>query len=290
LWWANFWILGAAFLFTMVILALALARSRRGRYLTDRQSEWLVIAGGVAVPLAVLLGLLVYSVLVSRAFSTEPYEQATRIEVEGRQWWWNVRYLDAHRQVIARTANEIHVPVGRPVLFELKSSDVIHSFWVPNLNGKMDLIPGRTNKLWLQADRPGVYRGQCAEYCGFQHAHMALELVANARFEEWLEHQKHGAPEPAGDSTLRGRQIFLAGPCVMCHSVSGTPAMATFGPDLTHVASRRKLAAGTLPNTRGSLGGWIVNAQGVKPGNHMPRINLSSENLEDLLSYLETLK
>jgi cytochrome c oxidase subunit 2 len=282
--------LGAAFVLTLAILGFALARSRRGRHLSDAQSTRLVIVAGVAIPLAVLIGLLVYSVLVARSFATEPYENATRVEVQGRQWWWDVRYYDAGRRIVARTANEIHIPVARPVLFELKSHDVIHSFWAPNLSGKMDLIPGRTNKLWLQADRPGVYRGQCAEYCGLQHAHMAFEIVANPNFEDWLDHQKQAAPEPATEAALRGWNIFMTGPCIMCHTIGGTPARATFGPDLTHVASRRKLAAGTLPYSRGSLGGWIVNAQGVKPGNRMPRINFGSENLEDLLTYLETLQ
>jgi cytochrome c oxidase subunit 2 len=169
---------------------------------------------------------------------------------------------------------------------------VIHSFWVPNLAGKLDLIPARTNYLWLQADRPGVYRGQCAEYCGAQHAHMGLEVIAEPaeQFSRWLEAQMQPGVAPSNDKQLRGQQVFLSSPCVMCHAVRGTKALAQAGPDLTHVGGRQSLASATLRNNRGSLGGWITNAQGIKPGNHMPRISLPPQDLDDLIAYLEALK
>jgi cytochrome c oxidase subunit 2 len=191
-----------------------------------------------------------------------------------------------------RTANEIHVPVGRPVAIDLKSRDVIHSFWVPNLHGKMDAIPGRVTNTWLQADSPGVWRGQCAEFCGLQHAHMALTVVAHPahEFEQWLSAQREPATQPTEEIALRGQQVFLSGPCMMCHTIRGTPALSAFGPDLTHVASRRTLAAGTIPNTRGHLAGWILDPQVIKPGTRMPPTALGSEDLQALLAYLERLR
>ena len=176
--------------------------------------------------------------------------------------------------------------------FKLDSTDVIHSFWAPNLTGKMDLVPGRTNEIWLRADNTGVWRGQCAEFCGQQHAHMGFEVIAedSAKFYQWLQWQKQTAVQPTSDAAKQGQQIFVQGPCVMCHKIRGTPAGGSAGPDLTHVAGRRTLAAATIPNTRGHLGGWIVNAQGIKPGNHMPRINLDASQLEPLLTYLESLR
>jgi cytochrome c oxidase subunit 2 len=250
-----------------------------------------VLAWGLAIPVIVLLIILFYSLGVGRTFATEPFKDAMNVNITGKQWWWQIRYMKGS-DVIAATANEIHLPAGTPVRFTLQSNDVIHSFWVPNLSGKMDLIPGRTNEIWLRADREGVWRGECAEFCGVQHAHMALEVIAEppAKFYGWLQRQRQPAPEPSSDLARRGRDIFLKGPCVMCHKISGTPAGGSVGPDLTHVAGRRTIAAATLPNNRGNMAGWIVNAQGVKPGSQMPRINLSAEELEALLSYLETLQ
>jgi cytochrome c oxidase subunit II len=174
----------------------------------------------------------------------------------------------------------------------LRSVDVIHSFWVPNLQGKKDLIPGRVNTLYLQADRPGVFRGQCAEFCGLQHAHMALHVVAESEddFAHWQEQQRRAAPEPATEEQRRGRDVFLSNSCVLCHAINGTSAGGVTGPNLTHVASRISLAAGTLPNTRGHLAGWIVDPQLRKPGNNMPPNLLRGNDLQSLLSYLETLR
>lgn len=284
-------VLGAAYMITMAMLGWALFSSRRGRYVGWAAGRSVVVAWGVAIPILVFLTILFYSVGVGRMFGTESMKDALTVHVTGKQWWWQIRYMKGS-DVVAATANEIHLPAGTPVRFKLSSNDVIHSFWVPNLSGKMDLIPGRTNEIWLRADHEGVWRGQCAEFCGVQHAHMGLEVVAEspAKFYQWLQWQTQPAPAPSADLARKGQDVFLKGPCVMCHKISGTHAGGSVGPDLTHVAGRRTIAAATLPNNRGSLAGWIVNAQGVKPGSQMPRINLPSEDLEALLSYLETLR
>jgi cytochrome c oxidase subunit II len=214
------------------------------------------------------------------------------IKVIARQWWWEVRYFDPHGRQVAGTANELHIAAGRRVQFDLESRDVIHSFWVPNLHGKRDMIPGRVTSLWLQADTPGVYRGQCAEFCGLQHALMGFQVVVEPQeeFDRWLNWQAQPAQEPFSEAAVRGRDVFLSKPCMMCHTVRGTLAMAAVGPDLTHLASRQTLGAGIIPNTRGHLAGWIVNSQGIKPGNRTPPIALGSQELQDLLAYLETLR
>jgi cytochrome c oxidase subunit 2 len=203
-----------------------------------------------------------------------------------------VQYRDSLPQNWVTTANEIHIPVGRPVAFELVSTDVIHSFWTPNLSPKRDQIPGDENSLWFQADSAGVYRGMCAEFCGHQHAKMAFLVVAEppGQFAAWLAGQRDTALTPTASLTRRGKDVFLSSSCVMCHAISGTPAGSRVGPDLTHVASRRTLAAGTLPNTRGNLTGWIVDPQVIKPGVKMPPSQFSGPDLTALVAYLETLK
>jgi cytochrome c oxidase subunit 2 len=191
-----------------------------------------------------------------------------------------------------KLANEIHVPVGERVTLELESADVIHSFWAPNLHGKTDLIPGQVNRTTLRVDKEGAYRGQCAEYCGTQHAHMAFWVVAEPKekFEAWLAAQRKPAPEPADATLAKGREVFLAAPCAMCHAIQGTPAHASVAPDLTHVATRRTLGAGTIPNTTGHLAGWVVDSHGIKPGNQMPPNPMDSDDLQALLAYLGSLK
>jgi cytochrome c oxidase subunit II len=203
-----------------------------------------------------------------------------------------VEYRDVVAQRGATTANEIHVPVGRMVVLELRSTDVIHSFWPISLGAKRDQIPGKENSLWLRADRPGVYRGQCAEFCGHQHAKMAFLVVAERpdSFERWLATQRDTAATPADSLTRRGQEVFLGSSCVMCHAIAGTPAGSRIGPDLTHLAGRRTIAAGTLPNTRGNLAGWIVDPQTIKPGAKMPPNLLPPADLQALLAYLETLR
>lgn len=190
------------------------------------------------------------------------------------------------------TANEIHIPVGTPVVLNSTSRDVIHSFWAPNIQGKRDLIPGRLTTIWFQVDREGVFRGQCAEFCGNQHAHMAFLIVAEPpeKFQQWLRSQRRPSVEPTDGIASRGQQVFLSHTCVMCHNIRGTNAGAKNGPDLTHIASRRTLAAGTIPNNRGYLAGWILDPQHIKPGNRMPPNPLRPDELQALLAYIETLQ
>jgi cytochrome c oxidase subunit 2 len=245
-----------------------------------------------AATVAVLLTFLVVDAVASRAITATPGHDAIQIRVIGHQWWWEVQYRDALAQRWITTANEIHVPVGRPVVVELRSTDVIHSFWPPSLTAKRDLIPGHVNSLWLQADTVGEFRGMCAEFCGYQHAKMAFLVIAEpaASFARWLTQQRDTAASPRDSLSRRGREVFLASQCPMCHAIAGTPAGSRVGPDLTHVGSRRTIAAGTLPNTRGNLAGWVVNPQSIKPGAKMPPNALSPDDLQALLAYLETLR
>jgi cytochrome c oxidase subunit 2 len=203
-----------------------------------------------------------------------------------------VQYQDATPSNIVTTANEMHVPVGRTIHFELQAADVIHSFWVPNLHGKTDLIPGHTTHTFIRADAPGEYWGQCAEFCGFQHANMRFVLIAEPEedFQRWLAAQRQPAAEPATESQKKGQQVFLTRTCVMCHTITGTPAASKVGPDLTHIGSRPRIGAGTLPNTRGNLAGWVSDPHGVKPGVRMPPNPLEPDELRALLDYLESLK
>jgi cytochrome c oxidase subunit 2 len=203
-----------------------------------------------------------------------------------------VRYEATEADQTVITANEIHVPLGEPVVIKTSSTDVIHSFWAPNLHGKRDLIPGYQNALWIEADREGVYRGQCAEFCGHQHAHMSFYVIAEPpeKFRSWLAAQASTPPPPSDPSAKEGQQVFLSHTCVMCHTIRGTQAGAKMGPDLTHIASRMTIAAGTLPNTTGNLAGWILDSQSIKPGNKMPPNPLKADDLNALLKYLGTLK
>lgn len=255
--------------------------------------SWIYI--GSALTVAVLFGTTIWTILTLSAVAAPHRAPSLTLEVTGHQWWWEVRYRGAANSEVMTTANEIHIPVGEPVHIRLESGDVIHSFWVPKLGGKTDLIPGQTNFTWLQADRPGTYRGQCAEFCGPQHAHMALYVVAEERaaFDAWLGHQKAEAMPPRSPQTISGREVFEAR-CSVCHIVRGDAADAgaagRLGPDLTHLMSRSTIAAGRLPNNSGSLHGWIANAQDIKPGTRMPRMALSPEELHAVVAYLETLK
>jgi cytochrome c oxidase subunit 2 len=250
------------------------------------------VSAATGVTVLILFAFLIYDIVVGRQVTTNPGSQALQIRVTGHQWWWEVQYRDSIPKNWATTANEIHVPTGRPVVLELHSGDVIHSFWQPNLSGKRDLIPGNVNSVWFQADTSGVYRGQCAEYCGHQHAKMAFLVVAQRpdSFAAWLARQRDTALTPTDALARRGQEVFLASSCVMCHAVSGTPAGSRIGPDLTHLASRRTIAAGTLPNTRGNLAGWILDPQRIKPGVKMPANQLEPDDLQALLAYLETLR
>ena len=255
-----------------------------------RLLRWVV--GASVVSIAVLFVLLARSMITAQRLAQLPDRATVRIELTGHRWWWELRYIERDVSQGFTTANEIHIPVGRTVELKLRSADVIHSFWVPNLHGKRDLIPGHDTTLLLQADRPSAFRGQCAEFCGTAHALMALWVVAEPEpaYRAWKAAQRATPAAPASDEAKRGKALFEAGPCAMCHTVAGTSAQSSVGPDLTHVASRRSLAAGTLANTRGHLAGWLANAPNLKPGTAMPSISLESHQLHALVAYMESLR
>ncbi|HEX8669055.1 MAG TPA: c-type cytochrome [Allosphingosinicella sp.] len=214
------------------------------------------------------------------------------VEIVGNQWWWDVQYHFADPSRNVRTANELHLPLGVPTQITLKSNDVIHSFWVPNIAGKQDLIPGANRDIVLVPTRVGQYRGQCAEYCGMQHAHMAFDVTVESKadFARWLTAQSKPAPVPTTPLAKAGYDYFMNRECSTCHNITGTPATGQVAPDLTHVASRKSIAAGTLPMTRGHLYAWVADPQGAKPGTNMPYIGLEAQELHQVVAYLETLK
>lgn len=293
LWWIMLYGAVAIFLATMLVLAIGLWRARRpgAQALSEIASRNLVIAAGVAIPLLILIVLVAGSLILGRSIAAKPPGNALTVVVTGWMWWWQIDYLDDSGELVATTANEMHIPVGRAVEVRLASADVIHSFWVPELHGKTDLIPGVINSSWFTAEQAGVYRGQCAEFCGVQHALMAFLVIAQpeAEFEHWLERQAEPAESVFGEAR-RGQQVFLEAGCADCHSIRGTAADGDIAPDLTHIASRRSLAAVTRPNNRGHLGGWISDPQSIKPGNFMPRTLLEPDEHAALLHYLETLQ
>jgi cytochrome c oxidase subunit 2 len=301
IWWLFFWVCTAVFVLVMAALVWAMLR-RRGGYTAFSAPEVhpnqgietrirRVVGAAVAATVAILVVLTFVTYATNSKLFAHSGDGAYGIELIGHQWWWEVRYQAAQPSDTFVTANEIRLPVGETVKITLRSTDVIHSFWAPNLHGKKDMIPGQINTFYLTADRPGRFRGQCAEFCGAQHAHMALDIVAEPKdaFESWLQKQRESAKEPQTDEQKRGLQVFLSGPCAMCHAITGTPAGGAVGPDLTHLASRLSLGAGRLPNTRGNRAGWIVDPQTQKPGNLMPPIVLQPDDLQALLSYLDTL-
>jgi cytochrome c oxidase subunit 2 len=307
LWWLMFACLIGIFVLVLGALALALVKSHRRQRRaptappaaseaidpgTERRlTRGVAVATGATVVL--LLVLLVASVLTGRSISPlSAGEDALEVEVVGHQWWWEFQYPSPDPQQIAATANELHIPAGRPVKIRGTSRDVIHGFWVPSLNGKVDLIPGRYADLWIQADEPGTYRGQCAEFCGQQHAHMAFLVIAQPpeEFEAWLAAQRRPAAPPDTPQEMRGQQVFLSSTCPLCHSIAGTEAGSRIGPDLTHLASRRTLGAVTLPNTPEGLARWIHDPQAPKPGNRMPASPMSDEDRAALVAWLQELR
>jgi cytochrome c oxidase subunit II len=300
LWWFMLWVSVAVLTLVTVALLIALFRS------ATRNSESAVIttpepppdrSTGIIVGICVaatgiiLIVFLTASVVTGHRIAQLASDQGLTIKLTGYRWWWKVEYPNPEAAKTLTTANEIHIPVGRPVLINTYSQDVIHSFWIPALHGKRDLIPGNPSAIWLQADQPGVFEGQCAEFCGFQHAHMRLVLVAEPeeKFQQWLEAQRQPSRAPENSMAQRGQEIFMSGPCALCHSIRGTDANGQVAPDLTHLAGRLKIAAGTLPNTPGHLAGWIVDSQHIKPGNAMPPTSLSADDLQALLAYLRGL-
>src|SRR3954469_20489964 len=277
LWQVLLWACMVFGVLIVIALAFALWRAPRSDETTPSEGtpgiglqklSQYVVTGAVVASIIGLLGLTVASVMTDRALAGLPEERAVNVKITSHNWWWEITYDDAQPSRTFTTANELHVPAGRPVVATLESDDVIHSFWVPNLHGKRDLIPGRTSKIKFRADNPGTYRGQCAEFCGYQHAHMALHVTAKpaAEYEQWATQQRQSAPEPKSDTEQHGREVFLTSTCGMCHTVQGTNAQGKLGPDLTHIASRPSLAAGRLPNTAGDLTAWIRDPQQFKPG------------------------
>jgi cytochrome c oxidase subunit 2 len=293
----------SAVVYVLVILALIAALLRRPKTGEGTGGVLRTVSIATGISVLTLFGLLVASIVTTRSIANPrtpeelrgtPGTRGTPIQmiVTGHQWWWQIEYTGADPSQRITTANELTIPAGVPVNIELRSSDVIHSFWVPNLNGKMDLIPGHKNGIVLQADRPGVYRGQCAEFCGQQHAKMGLwvNVLAPADFAKWSAAQLQPSKIPSTAEQRKGQETFMSSPCPLCHTIAGTDASGKTAPDLTHLASRRSLAAATLPNRRGYLAGWILDPQHIKPGNQMPPMVLEKGELEPLLAYLESLQ
>jgi cytochrome c oxidase subunit 2 len=295
------WGLGIVSVVVMVVIAVLVlgaivkrpAASQHSRELTVTRDEgglsWIYL--GVGISTVVLLVCAVWTMFTVAAVAMPRNAADLTLRVSAAQWWWSVRYQNKDPARIFDVANEIHIPVGQPVRVELSSSDVIHSFWFPQLAGKMDVVPGQTNVTWLQADRPGIYRGQCGEYCGAQHAHMAMYVVADAPadYRAWSERQLSPAAAVPAGPLQQGARTFVAY-CGACHTVRGTEAGGILGPDLTHLKSRRTIAAGLLPNTPGNLAAWIANAQALKPGTRMPAMALSGPDLSSVVAYLDTLQ
>jgi len=295
------WMMGGAFIGLALVSGLLIwawvRRNRRGFTAADAEDPhpgekagwFVVVGGGVVLALATVTTVFIVSAKVMGVTEAPAATStAVTIDVIGHQWWWEVRYPGT----TAVTANEIHIPVRTRVNLVVSTDDVIHSFWVPELNRKIDTINGQTNRVLLYANRVGVYRGTCAEYCGLQHAHMAMLVLAQplAAYRAWLRGQARPAAAPAGTLQRTGERVFLAGACSSCHTIRGTSAHGFTGPDLTHVASRQTLAAVTIPNRRADLGDWIVDSQHVKPGNEMPDIQLSGRQLQAVVAYLEHLR
>jgi cytochrome c oxidase subunit II len=297
-WRTMLWVCGCMYLLVIAFLIFAIWRHRRGNSI-ERQPDSpqerrmsIALGGWIALMTIGLFGLALTSFLTDRALVRAADTPQVTLKITAHQWWWEIEYTDPEPSRRVRTANEIHLPAGESVHLELTSDDVIHSFWVPNLHGKRDMIPGRPAQFRLQPLRAGIYRGQCAEFCGLQHAHMALDIVVESRrdFDAWYERQL-ATPPPASESqATRGQEVFMASACNLCHAIAGTDASASFGPDLSHFASRRSIAAGTLPNDPGNLRRWLENPQRVKPGNRMPVVSLGREDIDALVAYLGTLQ
>ena len=299
LWWLMLGLGIAIFVLVIELLSAALLRRRRATSATapetggDVGRRWL-LWGGIALPFVVLVIIFGDTIYTLAAIEAPQAQPAFQIHVVARQWWWQVDYPD---QGIT-TANEMHVPVGVPVQIQLESADVIHSFWVPQLAGKMDLIPSQVNTITLQSDQAGVYRGECAEFCGLQHAHMGFMVVAQSQadFNTWLDAQNKPAIPPTDPAARQGQQVFVSAGCVFCHTVRGLDdksidrSAIDLGPDLTHLSSRLTIAAASLNQNRGNLAGWVLDPQHVKPGAQMPNQYINSEDLQALLAYLATLQ
>lgn len=286
--WALFGL--GAVVTLLVVAALFVAWKGPERWRARLGGEQAVLGLGVALPVVVLAILLVWGLTLTARLDQPSADGAMRVRITGEMWWFRVQYLDEGGRVVAEDANELHIPVGRPVAIELRSADVLHSFWVPHLSGKKDMVPGRTNLLTIEASEPGQFGGVCAEYCGRAHALMGMVLVARPP-DQWAQWWQSRSAMPAPPTSGAGFAAFVDSGCAACHSIDGTTAAGKVGPNLTHVGSRRTLGAGILPNNRGTMTGWIGHSQSIKPGNRMPNYDrLRPEQLTAIVAYLEGLK
>lgn len=288
-WWLMFWLGTAVFVAVLALLWFAVSRTTGSERNTSRNTRTrMVILGGIVMPVIIVAIVFVFSTRGLVAIGDLRGDDSVTIDIVAHQFWWEVSYPDEGFV----TANEIHIPVGESVDVRLTSEDVIHSFWVPSLHGKIDVMPGHTTSITLRADEVGTFRGQCAQFCGVQHANMAFLVIAQEadEFQAWAAHQAEPAVAvPEDEAIVRGQDIYMSSMCVYCHTVRGTASSGTLGPDLTHFNSRETIGAGILENNRGNLAGWIVDPQEIKPGNHMPGITLTGDELDALLDYLESL-
>ncbi|MEY2567947.1 MAG: cytochrome c oxidase subunit [Actinomycetota bacterium] len=287
-WWLMFGLAAAVYAIVAGLILFAIVRNRRRGPRESRINDnAFIVIGGLGLPL-VILTVIAFVTVQTTTEVRQPESGAMRVDVRGHDWWWEVRYPDTG----IVTANEIHIPVGRQVAVHIRTADVIHSFWVPQLAGKLDAIPGQDNVLRLTAERPGTYRGECAEFCGLQHANMNFLVVAEdaTRFGQWEQTEAQGAALPTDDQGEQGRLVFEREACAGCHTIRGTSAAGVLGPDLTHMGSRRTIGAATVPNTTANLAGWIADAQSIKPGSKMPPIVLEPNELLALVHYLQEQK
>jgi cytochrome c oxidase subunit II len=302
LFWIFIAICAAMYLLVIAFLIAAVVRRRRrdgganvveaGRH---HESHPLLRPALIAWTALIAIGLTalgIASFVADRSMAMAATGEKLSVTVTGNQWWWDIQYNSADPSKTLRTANELYLPVGVPVRIRLQSNDVIHSFWVPSLAGKQDLIPGRETDVTIVPKRTGIFRGQCAEFCGVQHARMGLvvNVVSYADFIRWWERQLRPAQLPRTALAQAGYRYVTTRECAMCHNIAGTPASGRVAPDLTHVASRRSIAAGTLPMGKGQLYGWVADPQSIKPGAKMPTIGLEAQELHAVIAYLETLK
>jgi len=284
--------------FIMWVLLAWVATRRRGTL--DFHEPWdvgggqsWVLIGGFTIPFIVLFFLFVFGLENMAGFPVHDGMVKPEIRVVGHQWWWEIDYIGGRADQQFITANEIHIPVGRPVDIELATRDVIHSFWVPKLHGKVDLIPGQSNYIRIEADQPGIYHGECAEYCGQQHAHMMLLVVADNpdEYAAWIDQQLKPATQPTTAEALHGRDVFMSGACILCHTIRGTEAHGAVAPDLTHLASRAGIAAESYDNNIANLEAWVTHAQSLKPGSEMPDLTeFTGTDLRALVTYLRELQ
>lgn len=289
IWWLMFWLGTAVFVVVLALLWFAVSRATDSEDTSSKSTRTrMVLIGGIVMPVIIIAIVFIFSTRGLVAIGDLRGDDSVTIDIVAHQFWWEVSYPDEGFV----TANEIHIPVGESVDVRLTSEDVIHSFWVPSLHGKIDVMPGHTTSITLKAEETGTFRGQCAQFCGVQHANMAFLVIAqeSEEYRDWTAHQAEPAVAvPDDEAIVRGQDIYMSSMCVYCHTVRGTASSGTLGPDLTHLNSRETIGAGILENNRGNLAGWIVDPQEIKPGNHMPGITLTGEELDSLLDYLESL-